>query len=293
MPRPEAAVTERTWRFEAIGTVWQIDTAVDVGETVRAEVRQRIEAFDQVWSRFRDDSLVAAMGRGAGVWELPSESDDLLTLYDRLRRITRGAVSPLVGHRLADLGYDAAYSLRASGRLRDVPSHDVMRWEPPHLTTHAPVGLDIGAAGKGLLADLVADAVEQRVGPCTVDAGGDIVHRGTAPLRVALEHPTDPSRAIGVVELAPGRALCASAVNRRAWGAGLHHVLDARSGQPTQDVIASWATASSGLLADGAATAAFFVPPAELDPALDVATVRWLAGGRVEWSTAFEGELFR
>jgi len=33
--------------------------------------------------------------------------------------------------------------------------------------------------------------------------------------------------------------LCASAVNRRAWGDGLHHILDARTGRPSREVLAS------------------------------------------------------
>ncbi|MGZ3089125.1 FAD:protein FMN transferase, partial [Pseudomonas aeruginosa] len=60
-------------------------------------------------------------------------------------------------------------------------------------------------------------------GDVVVDGSGDLAVRGT-PVRVGLEHPYDPARAIGVVEVR-GAALCASAVTRRAWGDGLHHVL--------------------------------------------------------------------
>jgi thiamine biosynthesis lipoprotein len=103
-----------------------------------------------------------------------------------------------------------------------------------------------------------------------VDGSGDLVHRGEESVRVGLEHPFDPSLAIGVYELSNG-ALCASAPGRRAWGTalhpGLHHILDGISGEPTTKVAATWAAASTGLVADGLATALFFTPGAELEAA--------------------------
>ena len=59
-------------------------------------------------------------------------------------------------------------------------------------------------------------------------------------------------------------ALAASAVNRRAWGDGLHHVIDALTGLPTASVVATWALAPDALHADGLATALFFDPAPEL-----------------------------
>ena len=96
-----------------------------------------------------------------------------------------------------------------------------------------------------------------------VDASGDLRVRGAASERIALEHPADPTKAIGVVELRDG-ALCASASNRRAWGDGLHHVIDAVTGLPTAAVIATWALAPDALHADGLATALFFDPAPNL-----------------------------
>ena len=44
---------------------------------------------------------------------------------------------------------------------------------------------------------------------------------------------------IGMIALVHDGALCSSATNRRAWGDGLHHVIDAMTGLPTRDVIAT------------------------------------------------------
>ena len=152
--------------------------------------------------------------------------------------------------------------------------------------------LDIGAAGKGWLVDRIAALLAQEgVGAFLIDAGGDMRHAGAAPVRVGLEHPADPGMVIGVVELRDG-ALCASAVNRRAWGDGLHHVLDARTGEPTRGVVATWTMAESTALADGLATALFFTSGARLAEAFDFQFVRMFADGRVEQSTDFPGTIF-
>ncbi|HKT56748.1 MAG TPA: FAD:protein FMN transferase, partial [Microbacterium sp.] len=127
-------------------------------------------------------------------------------------------------------------------------------------------------------------------GGVVVDAGGDIAARGM-PQRVALEHPYDPARAIGVVSLTDG-ALCASAVNRRAWGGGLHHVLDARTGVPVDAVAATWAQAGTAMRADAAATALFFDGGPEVAHRWGVPWVRMLTDGRVQWSPGNEAELF-
>jgi len=281
------------WRFDAIGTPWQIDTDVPLPPATREAVRDRIEAFDRTYSRFRRDSLVTRVGTAPGEYTFPPDADRLFGLYAQLAALTDGAMSPFVGGSLEQLGYDASYSLRPHGDPRPAPAWGADSWCAPVLTVGAHVTVDVGAAGKGYLADLVAEVlVAEGVRCFTVDASGDLVHRGPAPLRVALEHPGDPTRAVGVVELAGGRALCASAVNRRAWGEGLHHVLDARTGRPTSDVVATWVVADEGIVADALATALFFVPAEHLAEHFDFAFVRMTTDGRLEHTADLPGEIF-
>ena len=281
------------WGFEAIGTAWQIDTQEPLAPDVRATVLAQIEEFDRTWSRFRPDSIVSAIAKAAGEWVLPDEADLLLPFYDELHDATNGSVNPLIGRTLADLGYDAGYSLVESTAPAGVPSWTSIEFSAPVLRTTEPVVLDVGAAGKGLLVDLVADVVGDHTHQFTVDASGDMYHGGSGSIRVALEHPLDRTRAIGVAELDPEDALCASATNRRTWGEGLHHVLDARTGRPTDDVIATWVVVpQSCMRADGLATAHFLADPGVLMERFPHEFVRMHADGRVEWSPDFPGEIF-
>jgi thiamine biosynthesis lipoprotein len=279
--------------FDGIGTRWQISTPSLLSDGHRRRLLDVVAGYDSAWSRFRPDSLVSRAARQPGTYEFPAGAADLGRLYRALYRLTGGAMTPLVGGSLAQLGYDGGYSLRPLGPPLAAPRwEDALEWTGTELTTRAPVVVDVGAAGKGQLADLLsAELSAHGIGEHFIDASGDLLNSGTVPVEVALEHPYDTSRAIGTLALGTG-ALCASAANRRAWGDGLHHVLDGRTGRPTRDILATWVVADSCLLADGLATAHFLTDPALLMSRFDHEFVRMHADGRVERSPKFPGEVF-
>ena len=285
--------TGSTWTFDAIGTSWAIETASPLPSVARDAVSAVIERFDREWSRFRDDSLVSALaeGRTASV-PAPGDTDAMLSLYDELDAATAGAVNPLVGDALARLGYDARLTLAPWGDPEPAPAwRDTLAWRDGNLSVARPATIDVGALGKGRLVDLVFDVVGAHLdGDVVVDASGDLAARGGS-LRVALEHPYDATRAIGVVTVADA-ALCASAINRRAWGDNLHHVLDARTGAPVRAFAATWAVADTAMRADALATALFFDGGPELAASWNAHWVRMHTDGRVEWSPGFDGEIF-
>jgi len=280
-------------RFEGIGVPWEIETAAPLDAATQDAILKRIEAYDLAWSRFRTDSLVARIAREPGQWQLPAEAGPLLELYRELYAATGGRMSPLVGASLDRLGYDAGLSLRASGApLPAVAWEDAISWDGSMLSAPRPVSIDIGAAGKGQLCDLVGEVLrEHGVTEFVVDASGDILRRGAGTIRVALEHPADPRLAVGVVELGDG-AICASATNRRAWGDGVHHIVDALTGLPVDDVVATWALAPDAMTADGVATALFMTSGERIPRALGAQWARISASGRIEVSDGFPGEVF-
>ena len=278
------------WRFDAIGTVWEIETARELAADDRDRVAGEIERFDREWSRFRADSSVARVGRRGGSL-VSSDAGAMLDAYRELSSATAGAVNPLVADSLNALGYDASYSLAASEPVAAPDDWtDRLQWTAGEAVASAPALLDVGALGKGRLVDLVLAALAHVPGDLVVDAGGDLAARG-APVRVGLEHPYDTRKAIGVVELQDA-ALCASAVNRRAWGDGMHHVLDARTGIPVRTWAATWAIAPDAMRADAVATALFFDGGPELAASWGVEWVRMTTDGRAERSPGCPAELF-
>jgi thiamine biosynthesis lipoprotein len=280
--------------FDGIGTSWEVSTPGTLDGVQRRKLLALVEEYDAAWSRFRTDSTVAQAARQPGSYVMPDSAGALGRLYRSLYRITDGAMTPLVGGSLEQLGYDPAYSLRPRGIPLAAPRwEDVLDWQDAVLTTTAPVVLDVGAAGKGQLADLLAAELRaQGVGEHFIDASGDLLNSGPVPVSVGLEHPYDPGRAIGTISLGAG-ALCASAANRRAWGDGLHHVLDGTTGRPVSTVVATWALAGNAMTADALATALFFVSGTALQQDFDFSWLTVFSDGSAAYSAGFEGALFQ
>ena len=279
--------------FDGIGTRWEISTPSPLSGALRSGLLATVADYDAAWSRFRPDSLVAEAARRPGRYVFPAEASTLGPLYKTLYRLSGGAMTPLIGGSLEQLGYDASYSLRPGGPpLPAPPWEEVLDWQGTVLTTGSPVVIDVGAAGKGQLADLLSAGLRAGgVGEHFIDASGDLVNAGPTPVDVGLEHPYDPARAIGIVSLGAG-ALCASAANRRAWGDGLHHVLDGTTGAPVRTVVAGWAMAPTAVVADALATALFFVEGPRLREEFDCSWLVVHSDGHAEYSADFEGVLF-
>ncbi len=241
--------------------------------SVLRDVRERIEHFDQTYSRFRADSMVTQISQRAGSYMFPIDAIPLMAFYRELYDATNGAVTPLIGNVLSDAGYDAQYSLIEKPMTSPKAWDDVMVWNPAacELTVREPVLLDFGAAGKGYCVDIVANILQTHgIGSFLIDAGGDICHRSGDGSRqsdggrtkIGLENPSDTSQVIGIAIIA-NQSICGSAGNRRRWGR-FHHTIDPRTLESPNELAAVWVVAPSTMLADGVTTALQFTLPEHL-----------------------------
>ncbi len=255
--------------FEAIGTHWNIDIRKEISPeqlvVLRDAIFLRIEEFDKTYSRFRADSLVTKMSQENGEYILPDDAELLFFLYERVYRLTEGKVTPLIGDVLIAAGYDATYSFETKKLRAPAAWDEVLAYVPPKLKIKHRTMLDFGAAGKGYLVDIVGDLLREHGRESfTVNAGGDIRHKSATheSLRVGLEHPDDPTKVIGIVELSD-QSICGSAGNRRKWN-GFTHIIDPVTLASPKDILATWVIADTTMVADALATCLFFVPPERL-----------------------------
>lgn len=283
-----------TYRFEAIGTQWSIDTNAPLTNDEIANLQRRIEDFDVTYSRFRDDSLVTSMSKNPGVdHTFPLNITDFLCIYGTLNKLSDGKINPLVGSSLERLGYDAKYRLSAS-EPAPAPALSALTLKDTTIVSSEPILLDVGAIGKGYLIDRLASELAAKHDEFVVDGSGDIAVQRSEPDVIGLEHPLDTSKIIGTVSLKSG-SLCASATNRRAWGNGLHHIIDATTGKSADtSIIATWAVASSATVADALTTGLFFINPGLLQQEFgNFRYVIMYGNGSVKHNiTAEVGELF-
>lgn len=247
LPRPPI-------EFEALGVPWW----VQADEVDPLKIQTIVDKFDKRWSRFRSNSIVADMAKQSGSYKLTSDELRLVQFYKALYAVSDGRVTPFIATALEDLGYDATYSFKErTPEYRPKLWEDVLEVDHSHLIVKQPMMLDIGAAGKGYAVDQVATVIE---GEGIVDASGDILVKGIAD--IGLQDPADHRNVIGRITLT-NQAICGSSIFVRAWN-GQHHVLDGRTGLPTTEIIATWAVADTAMVADGLATALFFVDPKQL-----------------------------
>jgi thiamine biosynthesis lipoprotein len=257
----EQGLQSATWR--ALGTSVQL-VVTDHLDEARAAVERVLADIDLAASRFRPDSELSLLR--PDVWT------DVSPLFARALSVARdaaswtdGLVDPTVGLSMTDLGYDRTYQLIS----RDGPAVTVVRqaggWqriEVDGLRVRAPLGLDLGATAKGLAADLAAAALAEICGSALVSLGGDLATCGDQQWPVLVTDTADPAstdQSGQVITLLSG-GLATSGTKARRWTRGgqlLHHLLDPRTGLPTDG---PWQTASvladTCVLANVASTAA-------------------------------------
>lgn len=142
--------------------------------------------------------------------------------------------------------------------------------------THTPCTVDLNAIAKGAIVDLAVAEWDRTAGATggdgvvslLVNAGGDLLHRGTGAVRVGIEDPQRPydnAPPLTAVDLADA-ALATSGPTRRGFrvaGRWYGHVLDPRSGRPTDGVLSASVVASDAVTADAVATVVAVLEPAE------------------------------
>jgi FAD:protein FMN transferase len=276
-PAPAAA----TWR--ALGTtVHLLVTDPRRLPVARRAVQQVLADVDAAYSRFRADSEMQVIVADGGHDHLvsPLLARALGTAL-HAARATEGAVDPTVGRAIRLLGYDDDF-----GRLpRDgappitfgsVPGWRAVRFDPAtrHVRVPAGIELDLGATGKGLAADLAAEAALDAMDGAgvLVSLGGDIATDGVPPaggwsVLLAENHAAAPDGPGEVVRITGGAIATSSATIRRWTRGGIvrHHLLDPVTSLPTTGPRRT-ATVASATCADANAAATAAVVMGERAP---------------------------
>src|SRR5207248_257687 len=108
----------------------------------------------------------------------------------------------------------------------------------------------------------------QACGSYAIDAGGDLYLGGCRPdgarWSVGIRHPRRDGELIDSIRVS-NRAVCTSGdyLRRSSGDAGVHHILDPRTGASANQVASVTVVAPTAMLADAVGTAAFVLGPAE------------------------------
>lgn len=226
-------------------------------------------AWEQVLSRFRDDSELAALNRRAGHGWTPLSPTlwAVLAAAREAARLSDGLVSPTVLTALEQVGYDRDFAAIGDGQTRPVAMPapatpwSAIRCDPRRCAVALPAGvrLDLGGVAKGWAADTAVQRLAVH-GPALVDAGGDIAVSGPradgTPWPIGVADPLRPGEQIALLLLATG-GVATSGRDYRRWRQGSaerHHIIDPRTGLPaTTDLLSATVVAPSAREAEAAA----------------------------------------
>ena len=255
-----------------MGTIVTIDL---VGSDEADAVAHAFEWFERVeacCSRFDDASelkqLTSLVGIAVPVSDLLYEA---VRFALALAEESGGAFDPTVGHRMETLGFNQEHrtgrTVRTALDAAEPVSYRDVQLDPEHrtITLLQPLVLDLGAVAKGLAIDMAARELLPFEN-FAIDAGGDLYlsgcNAGQAPWSVGIRHPRADRELIDFLRVS-NAAVCTSGDYERRSAADVSHLLDPRTSAPSSDVVSVTVVAPTAMAADGLATAAFVLGPAE------------------------------
>lgn len=270
-------------RFRAMGSDAHVLVTGPDGEVYLETARRRLDELERRWSRFLPDSEVSRINRLAGSGEAMQVGPDTVALLERahLATVATGGVwNPLLGRRLAELGYDRSFAT-GLGRPVEPPlpatasSFAEVDFDPATGSIALPrdTALDLGGIAKGFAADLITgELLQAGAWGALVSLGGDLRVRGMSPTgldwavrigEAALDQPH-----LATVRLTQG-AVATSTTARRRWPSDghrqHHHLLDPATSLPSNaDIVLTSAIAGTAWWAEVCATAATIDPTLEL-----------------------------
>ncbi len=258
--------------FHAMGTTVSLLLPEADLDWATSEVRNLFSAWEKQLSRFLPDSELSRLNEQAGRPVVVSALlFNVLETALQAAHATNGLYDPTLLPQLKQIGYDRTFDevasqlpgnqerIRPGGQWRKIQI-DRRRQE---VLLPAGANIEFGGIAKGMAVDAAVQLLrEHGVEAALVNAGGDLAvlnvpsHEGQWPLAV----PGKDTH--WVVPLRSG-ALATSGIARRHWQQGeqqRHHLIDPRTGQPSQSGLWSVTVAAGSCMqAEVAAKVAFLL----------------------------------
>lgn len=261
------------------------------------EVEHIFNQYDKRFSRFKDTSELHKINTADGKWTAVS-----LPLFQILKKSvelaieTDGAFDPSVGGILASYGYGLPekYLLPSpTPTYRDIEFNDrelSVRLAPGQVLEPASIvkGVAIDEAGNSLR--------KAHVPGFLINAGGDIITHGAyesgAAWNIAIQDPRNPDAIVGVVALrdkgmaTSGTYQTKGTHNGKEW----HHLVDMRTGKPSEGIVSATVIANTCEEADTEASLAILLSEEEILARLNQRGLPYFlirSGGEIKKSATF------
>ncbi|GAC1615902.1 MAG: FAD:protein FMN transferase [Candidatus Dormibacteraceae bacterium] len=219
-------------RFQALGSNCHL-LAIGSDEEALASGAAWVGAMHRRLTRFEPDSELSCFNAAAGRWVgISPELEDLLREALRAYRLSGGLVNAGVLDAMIAAGYSRTLAQGPTVSVLDTVTMNPLRALPDILEVAPGVarlrpgyGIDLGGLAKGWMADRLALQIGEN---SLANLGGDLYAHGDGPQGSGW-----PVGFGGGTVMLRDQGAATSGTGGRRWGDGLHHLIDPRTGRPS------------------------------------------------------------
>lgn len=254
--RAQPELRPQRWRGIALGGEVGIDLyGGGGGETIFEKCRLEMLRLEGIFSLYLDDSELARLNRLGRLEEASEEFIHVLRMGQRTSAATHGAFDVTV-HPLCELLSQGETNQQRLRVVRELVDYRKLMIDGRTVRlAQRGMAVTLNGIAQGFITDRITELLAaDGFTTALVDLGEKRalgIHPEQRPWRVGVRSTEgEGTRLAGVLDLAAGRAIATSGgYGQRYQAAGLHHLLDARSGESR----AAWTSVS--VIADDAVSA--------------------------------------
>jgi len=254
-------------------TVTLDDVPTDKAIALSKNIEQKFNHMNQQWHAWQPSTLTAinSVCKNGQTYTADADVIELLKKGTYFYTLSDGLFNPAAGELIALWGFlsntptkkrTAPSQAAIDNWLVQAPSmNDIVINNNKVACKNPHVRLDFGGFAKGYGVGQIINYLQQQgVQHAMVNAGGDLLvigDRHSRPWRVALQNPFAIDEPLAYLDVHDKEAVFSSGTYFRKFSDGqktYHHILDPRTGYPSQGFIATTVIHTDPTLADAAAT---------------------------------------
>ncbi len=265
----------------SMGTLVDIslwDASPEQVENAERIIQQQLQGTHNNWHAWRPGPLTETNQQlRTGEWSIcPPVVLPLISQAKQLYRRSNGLFNPAIGQLVSLWGFHSdtlpqgppPEPTAIANLITQKPGMDAIAINGQRIrSTNPTVQLDFGAFAKGYAIDqIIEKLVDTGINNAIINAGGDlraIGRHGNRPWRIGIRNPRQAGVLAGI-ELTEDESVFTSGDYERSYeydGKRYHHIIDPRTGYPTQGVRSVTVIHHNATEADAAATALFVAGP--------------------------------
>ncbi|MCP4492453.1 MAG: FAD:protein FMN transferase [Gammaproteobacteria bacterium] len=260
-------IEQRILQFGTVIDITLVHSDIEQAESSLRAVEQQLQQYRAYWHAWEDSDLLRfnrSIASGQ-ITQIPDSLIELIELSQDYYRSSQQLFNPAIGKLIAAYGFhgNEQPDVELIGLIQqDLPTMLDLKMENGMASSDNPhLLLDLGGIAKGYAMSLVADYLkESGFENFLINAGGDLISAGTRlgkSWTIGVQNPFK-SGTIAMMMLEGDRNLFTSGNYQRYYLENdkiVHHIIDPRSGKPSQQISSATVLADDPVRADVAATA--------------------------------------